>query len=367
MVRTTAAVVHGAGEQFKLETVELEEPRSGEVLVDVTAAGLCHTDLIPKESGELTPLPAVLGHEGAGVVTEVGDDVDRVEPGQKVVLSFDYDDTCANCHDGQPANCESFRDRNFSGRRPDGTTPISLDGEEIAGRFFGQSSFAEQAIVSEQSLVPVNDDAPLELLGPLGCGVQTGAGGVINSLDPAAGDSIVIFGAGSVGLSAVLGAELCGCSDIVAVDVVDSRLEEATDLGATATVNSEAVGDLEAELRKILNGGADYTLETTGVTDVLRQAVDLLRPTGVCGVVGAPPQGAEVGIDVNGLLDGRTIKGITEGDSVPPEFIPGLVDLYQQGRFPFDEFVTFYDFDEINQAVEDMESGDVIKPVLRMD
>ncbi|MEE6210071.1 NAD(P)-dependent alcohol dehydrogenase [Salarchaeum sp. III] len=366
-METTAAVVHEAGAQFELETVELDDPRSNEILVDMTAVGLCHTDLSVKSGDQPTPLPAVLGHEGAGVVQEVGDEVDRVQPGDNVVLSFDYDDTCPNCHTGHPANCESFGERNFSGRRPDGTSPISLDGEEISGRFFGQSSFAEHAVVSEQSVVPVADDAPLDRLGPLGCGIQTGAGGVINSLDPAAGDSIVVFGAGSVGLSGVLGAELCGCGDVIVVDIVDSRLEKARDLGATDTVNSGDVDDLDAELRDRLGGGADYTLETTGVTDLLRQAVDLLRPTGVCGVIGAPPRDETVDIDVNGLLSGRNIRGIAEGDSVPPEFIPDLVDLHQQGRFPFDEFVTSYDFEDINQAVEDVHDGGVIKPVLTFD
>ncbi|MFB6079280.1 MAG: NAD(P)-dependent alcohol dehydrogenase [Halarchaeum sp.] len=367
MVETTAAVVRGAGEPFEIETVELDGPSDGEVLVDVTAVGLCHTDLTVQAGDQPTELPAVLGHEGAGVVEDVGEGVDSVEPGDHVVLSFDSDGTCKHCHEGRPAYCETIIPTNFGSGRPDGSSTISLDGEDIGGRFFGQSSFAEKAIVSERSLVPVDDDAPLELLGPLGCGVQTGAGGVINSLSPSAGDDIVVFGAGSVGLSGVLGAQLCGCGEIVAVDVVESRLERAESLGATATVNSEEVDDVAAALREHLGGGVPYALETTGVPAVLETAIDSLGNLGTVGVIGAPPLGERASFDVNELLAGRTIRGITEGDSVPQEFIPDLVDLHEQGRFPFDEFVTFYDFEDINDAVADVEDGDVIKPILRLE
>jgi len=366
MVETTAAVVRDAGGPFELETVELDDPRPDEVLVDVRAVGVCHTDLSVRAGDHPVPFPAVLGHEGSGVVAAVGDAVTRVEPGDNVVLSFDYDGDCRNCHEGRPSSCASFGELNFGCRRPDGTSPISLDGEEIGGRFFGQSSFASRAVVSERSAVPVGDDVPIELLGPLGCGIQTGAGGVMNSLAPAPRDSVVVFGAGSVGLSGVLGARLRGCREIVAVDLVASRLETAASLGATATVNAGEVDDPVAAVREVLGGGADYTLETTGATAVFPQAVETLRPGGTCGVIGAPPAGSEVGLDPNVLLDGRAIQGIAEGSSVPPEFIPELVDHHRRGNFPFDEFVTFYEFDEIEDAVADAEAGDVIKPVLRM-
>lgn len=364
----TAAVVREEGGTFELESVELGEPQADEVRIDMTAVGVCHTDLSVRDQYYPTPLPAVLGHEGSGVVDAVGEDVSDIEVGDHVVLSFDYDNGCQNCRTGDVAYCESFFEHNFAGRRTgDGSSPISKDGETLSGMFFGQSSFATKAIATERNVVVVPDDAPLELLGPLGCGIQTGAGGVINSLDPQAGSSIVIFGAGSVGLSALLGAQIKGCTDIVQLDLVDSRLEKAADLGATATINPKTIDDPIEAIHEELGGGADYALETTGQPTVLRQAVDVLRQGGTCGVIGAPPLGTEVSLDVNTVLFGRTVRGIIEGDSHPKQFIPDLVELYQQGRFPFDEFVTYYDFEDIQQAVEDSESGEVIKPILRMD
>jgi aryl-alcohol dehydrogenase len=224
-----AAVTNEKGAPFTIETVELEEPQDNEVLVRVVGAGVCHTDMIVRDQMYPTPLPAVLGHEGSGVVEQVGDNVTNVEPGDRVVLSFDSDQECTSCNAGHPAYCEDFFAHNFGGRRPeDGTSPLSRDGEAISGRFFGQSSFATHAIATERNVVAVEDDVPLELLGPLGCGIQTGAGAVINTLDPQAGDSIAIFGAGSVGLSALLGADIKGCTDIVSIDLKENRLEKAT-------------------------------------------------------------------------------------------------------------------------------------------
>lgn len=240
-----AAVVHEEDGPFTIETVELEDPQADELLVEVSAVGLCHTDLSVRDQYYPTPLPAVLGHEGSGIVREVGEDVTGIEPGDSVVLSFDYDGTCRNCHEGDVAYCEEFFDYNFAGRRPgDGTSPLSTDGGAVSGRFFGQSSFTSHAIATERNAVVVPDDAPLDLLGPLGCGVQTGAGGVINSLDPQAGSSIVVFGAGSVGLSALLGAKLKGCAETVVVDLQNARLEVAEELGATATIDPEEVEDV---------------------------------------------------------------------------------------------------------------------------
>jgi aryl-alcohol dehydrogenase len=362
-----AAVVEDEGGEFELQTLELDEPQGDELLVRVVGAGVCHTDLSVRDQYYPTPLPGVLGHEGSGVVEEVGDEVTGVEPGDHVVMSFDYDGTCSNCNDGDVAYCEDFFAYNFAGRRPgDQSSPLSRDGGVVSGRFFGQSSFGTHAIATERNVVVVPDDAPLELLGPLGCGIQTGAGAVINSLDPQAGSSIVIMGAGSVGLSGLLGANLKGCGEKVVVDLRSNRLDKAEELGATKTINPQAVEDTEEAIQEYLGGGADYSLEATGEPSVLRQAVDMLRQGGACGVVGAPPLGTEVSLDINTVLFGRTVRGIIEGDSHPKEFIPDLVDLYQDGRFPFDEFVTYYDLDEIGEAVEAVEEGHSIKPILRV-
>lgn len=366
-MKVDAAVVHEKGGPFTIETIEIDDPRANEVLVEISAAGFCHTDLSVRDQHFPTPLPAVLGHEGSGVVREVGDEVTGIEPGDPVVLSFDYDDSCPNCNHGDVAYCERFFDYNVTGRRPgDRSSPLSMNGEPISGRFFGQSSFATHAIATERNVVPVPDDAPLELLGPLGCGIQTGAGGVINSLDPQTGSSIVIFGAGSVGLSALLGANLKGCHKSVVVDLKPNRLDMADSLGAATTINPRDVDNVEQAIRASLDGGADYTVEATGDPSVLRQAVDVLGHGGTCGVIGVPPHGTEVSLDVNTILLGRTVRGIIEGDAHPKEFIPKLVELHQQGKLPFDEFVTYYDFEDIQTAAKDAESGDTIKPIIQM-
>ncbi|WP_408960530.1 NAD(P)-dependent alcohol dehydrogenase [Natrinema sp. 74] len=362
-----AAVMHEEGGSFEIEEATLEEPQSDEVLIRVVGTGVCHTDMIVRDQMYPTPLPAVLGHEGSGVVEEVGSNVTSVEPGDHVVMSFDYDGTCPSCRDSHPAFCAEFFEHNFGGARPkDGTSPISQDGEEISGRFFGQSSFATYSIATERNVVPVEDDVPLELLGPLGCGIQTGAGGVINSLDPQTGSSIAIFGAGSVGLSAVMAADIKGCTEIISVDLIENRLEKARELGATDTLNPDKVDDV-VEAMQERTGGVDYALETTGVPAVAEQATESLTQRGTLGVIGAPGLGTEASYDVNNLiLNGRSITGIVEGDSDPQQFIPDLVELYRQEKFPFDELVTYYDFEEIEQAVEDSESGETIKPVLRI-
>ena len=363
-----AAVVEEEGGAFEIDTLELGDPAPDEAVVRVVGAGVCHTDLIVRDQEYPSPLPIVLGHEGSGVVESVGSAVTRVEPGDRVVMSFDSDDTCRHCRAGHPAYCDEFFAYNFGGVRPeDGSTPLSRDGEPVHGRFFGQSSFATHAMATERNVVPVADDVPLELLGPLGCGVQTGAGGVINSLDPQAGSSIAVFGAGSVGLSAVMAAKLKGCTEIVSVDLKDNRLAKADELGATATIDPEGVEDVVGAVREATDGGVEYAVETTGVPDVAEQAVASLTQRGTAGIIGAPPLGAEASYDVNDLLiNGRTITGIVEGDSDRDEFVTDLVELYRQGAFPFDELVTYYDFEEIERAIADSESGETIKPVLRV-
>ena len=363
-----AAVTNEEGAPFTIETVELEEPQDNEVLVRVVGAGVCHTDMIVRDQMYPTPLPAVLGHEGSGVVEQVGDNVSNVKPGDRVVLTFDSDQECTSCNAGHPAYCEDFFAHNFGGSRPeDGTSPLSRDGEPVSGRFFGQSSFATHAIATENNVVTVEDDVPLELLGPLGCGVQTGAGAVINTLNPQAGSSIAIFGAGSVGLSALLGANIKGCTDIVLIDLEQSRLEKAQELGATATINPSEVDDVVEAVREQTDGGVDHAVESTGVPDVAEQAIETLTQRGELAVVGAPALGSRASFDVNNLiLNGRSITGVVEGDANPPEFIPDLIELYRQGKFPFDELVTYYDFDEIQEAVEASEDGSVIKPILRV-
>ncbi|MGP3911447.1 NAD(P)-dependent alcohol dehydrogenase [Nonomuraea sp. 10N515B] len=363
-MRITAALTETKGAPFALTPLELDDPRPGEVVVRMVSSGVCHTDLIVRDQWYPVPLPAVLGHEGAGVVEAVGDGVTYVAPGDHVVLTFNSCGSCRMCDQGRPAYCDQFFAFNFAGSRGDGSMTLHRDSGDVHGVFFGQSAFATYALATERNVVKVDRDAPLELLGPLGCGIQTGAGGVLNSLKPPAGSSIAVFGAGSVGISAVMAAAVAGCTTIVAIDLNDQRLELAEQVGATHIINA-AAGDTVERLRGLTGGlGVDYTVETTAVPAVLRQAADALNQGGTCGLIGAAALGTEVSLDMSSLLFGRSVRGIVEGDSVPRQFIPKLVDLYQQGRFPFDKLIKTYAFEDINQAVEDSEKGTTLKPVL---
>ncbi|CAG9210970.1 Aryl-alcohol dehydrogenase [Paraburkholderia tropica] len=362
----TAAVARGKGEPFTIQKARLRGPKDDEVLVRVVATGLCHTDLIVRDQYYPVPLPAVLGHEGAGVVEAVGPGVKNLQPGDHVVLTYGACGHCQPCAGGHGAYCSHFFGLNFGGADLEGHTAIEdEEGRPLHDHFFAQSSFASHALARENNAIKVSKDAPLELLGPLGCGIQTGAGAVINSLKVTPGSSFASFGAGAVGLSAVMAARVAGATTIIAVDIVPSRLELAKELGATHTINSREV-DVVETIRAITGGGVNFALESTGIAPVLSSAIESLGTLGAIGVVGAPPLGTKAEFDINSLLlNGRTIRGIVEGDSVPQRFIPQLVELYQQGRFPFDKLVKFYPVEQINEAAEDSTRGVTLKPILR--
>jgi len=360
-----AAVVREKGGKFLIEDLQLEEPRANEVLVRVVACGVCHTDLGVRDQYYPTPLPCVLGHEGSGIVEKVGAGVTSVAPGDHVVMSFLSCGVCDTCKRGLPGYCNGMYLHNFSGGRPDGSSPLSQGGQRINGCFFSQSTFATHALATEGNIVKVPTDIPLELLGPLGCGVQTGAGTVMNALHPRAGTSIVIFGVGTVGISAIMAALVCGCTQIIAVDINNERLALAKTFGATHGINGKETDPVKA-IQELTGGGADYSVEAIGNPHVLRQAVDCLSTTGFCALVGMTPLGTEVKLDMNGILFGRGLRGVIEGEAVPQIFIPQMIELYRQGRFPIDRLVSYYDFKDINQAVEDLEKGKVLKGVLKM-
>jgi aryl-alcohol dehydrogenase len=368
-METRAAVVFERSGKFSIEQLQISDPNDDEVLVRVVAAGICHTDLAARDMHLPIPparaLPGVFGHEGAGVVEKVGTRVTKVEPGDHVALGWNSCGACASCMSGNDPYCENLFLYNFNGARPDGTTTLRKGDQVIYGSFFTQSSLAELALVNERNVVKVKKDVPLEILGPLGCGVRTGAGAVMNTLRPRPGASIAIFGVGPVGMSAVLAAVVCGCTTVIAVDIHKGRLEKAKEFGATHTIDAGEGNPVEA-IRGITGGGAEYSLECVGNPKVLRQAVDVLPRRGVCGLLGVVPPGTEVGLDMDLIMNGRTVRGILAGDSVSDLFVPKLIELYRHGRFPFDRLITFYPFEEINRAVEDMEHGRVIKPVLRM-
>jgi len=357
-MRVTAAVLDRPGEPFVLRDVELGPPRPDEVLVRLSAVGICATDL---EFATFFEAPAVFGHEGAGIVERVGDQVTGIAPGDHVALSFTSCGHCRPCLTGSPGYCTRFDALNFSGRRPDGTSAVSMAGTEINAHFLGQSSFADHVIAPARAVVPIPKDADLTLAGPFGCGFQTGAGGVLNVLRPKPGSSIAVFGAGAVGVAATLGAVLSGCTTIAVVDLNAGRLATARSLGATHGVpgGEGAAG----ELRSIAPDGFDFAVDTTGHAAVLRTAVEALGPLGTCGVIGVGPS-EEMTFDWRSVLNGRTITGIIGGGAVPQVFVPELLALHAAGRFPVQEIVTHFPFERIGEAVDAARNGTAGKAVL---
>jgi len=367
-MQITAAVVAQRSAAFAVGTLELAEPRADEILVRVAASGMCHTDLHARDGYFQMPYPAVLGHEGAGVVEAVGPAVADILPGDHVIMSFPWCGTCANCGRGMPSHCLNGRRLKSSGTRPDGSTLMRRDGSPVYGAFFQQSSFATRAIANQRFAVKVRRDAPLDRIGPFACSIQTGAGAVLNAMKPQAGDSFAVFGVGGVGLSGLMAAKLCGCDPIVAVDIHEHRLALARELGATHVINHAGRDDVVEEVRRIAGAGAGvrWSLETSALPAVFREAVQVLMPLGTCVLLGSARRGVEATFEMPFLQDGRTVRGVIQGWSQPKSFIPHLVDLMMDGKLPVERMMTFYDLADINRAAADAERGATIKPVLRM-
>jgi aryl-alcohol dehydrogenase len=356
-----AAVVRAPHAPFTVEPAKLDAPRDNEVLVKLVATGICHTDLAIVEQILPLPMPYVLGHEGAGVVVETGKAVTGLAKGDHVVLSFGSCGVCRDCSSGHPAYCEAFPMLNFAGRRGDGSATIHDGaGQPVNAAFFGQSSFATHALAPARNAIKVRKDAPLRLLGPLGCGFMTGAGTVLNVLKPRPESTFAIFGTGALGFAALLAAKIAGCRRIIAVDRVKSRLDLARELGASEVIDTGAT-DLDAALTKL--GGVDRAIDTTGVPRVLEAATRALNKCGELALVGAGPE-RSMSLDIMHVVSGRTIRGVTEGDANPTTFIPFLVEKFLAGEFPIDRLSGFYPFEQINKAVAEGLSGKTIKPIV---
>ncbi|MHA0318649.1 NAD(P)-dependent alcohol dehydrogenase [Sphingomonas melonis] len=366
-MQTIAAVARTPKGAFSIEEVTVEAPRAGEVRVKIAGVGLCHTDLVFRDQFAPYPLPAVLGHEGAGVIEEVGEGVEGLAVGDRVVLGFSSCGHCARCQEHLPSYCRDFPPLNYAGMRlEDGSTAYSANGESIASHFFGQSSFAAQAIVRAGNVVKVEDaDAPLEILGPLGCGFQTGAGGVMRSMACPAGSSIAIIGGGPVGLAAVMGAKIQGCTTIALVEPVAARRQIAMDLGATHAIDPHA-GPVTEALRGIIADGFDFAFDTSGRVEAIEAALGALASRGMIGLVGVPPKAEDaVAINIAAMITfGQRVVGIMEGDSDPQTFIPQLIAAHRDGRFPFDRLVQTFPLAQINDAIAAQARGECIKVVL---
>ncbi|MCL2493751.1 MAG: NAD(P)-dependent alcohol dehydrogenase [Clostridiales bacterium] len=364
-MKIKAAVVYERKGSFVLKNVELAEPRETEILVRMAGCGICHNDLFTKDEGAV-PLPAVLGHEGSGVVERIGNSVTMVSPGDHVVFCSYSCGVCEPCLTGHPAACVRSGEVNFGGAYADGTRRLKDEEGRELSCFFGQSSFATWVVADQRSAVKVDKDVDLAMLGPLGCGLQTGAGAVLNVLKPGAGDTIAVFGCGSVGLSAVMAAKIAGCSTIIGIDAAPVKLDAAKELGATHVIGGAEGPDITAKILEITNGrGTDCSFETTGVETLFMAAIESLRMGGACGTV-ASTGTRTLDFRLSSLMgSSKKLVGIVQGDSVPWLFIPKLIRFYKEGRFPIDKLIRYYPFEEINKAAADAHGGAVIKPVLR--
>jgi aryl-alcohol dehydrogenase len=351
-----AAVLRKKGGPLEIESLTIEGPRDDEVLVRIVATGICRTDIDIIDEWNSADVPAVLGHEGAGVVVKAGKNIKSISLGDHVILSFQSCGRCPPCRRGHPWECHYLYEANFGFKRLDGSNALQRSG--VRGHFFGQSSFATHSLATERNIVKISPDLPLDILCPLGCGIQTGAGTVMNTLDVPRGASIAVFGTGSVGLSAIMAARIVGVNPIIGVDTNPDRLDLALELGATHIINNRQE-DIASSISVITGGGVDYVLELTGDPGMLRSAIDVLHPHGTVALF--------TGESGQGLLSkGRQTISVVEGSSVPQIFIPRLIKLYQAGLFPFDRIEKYYDFADINQAIADAKRGDTIKPVLRV-
>ena len=353
-MQVTAAVVERKGAALELQTLELAQPADDEVIVKVAACGVCQTDVHARDDFFGIPFPCVFGHEGAGVVERVGAAVRKVAPGDRVLMASPACGVCSACARGLPGYCADSRRIKFGGRLRDGRVPLQRNGQPVSGAFFQQSSFATHALATEGNVVKVPPQVPLELAAAFACGVNTGAGAVFNVLKPPAGSSIAIFGAGAVGLAALMAARIAGCSTIAVVDLHDNRLELARQLGATHAGREKPAGAF------------DFALEAAGSPSALRAAVDSLAPLGVCCLVGSARKGTDVALEMPFLQQGRTVRGCIQGDARPDTFIPQLFAHYLGGRMPVERLITYYPFAEVNRAIAHSLSGKTVKPVLRI-
>ena len=361
-----AAILYEIREPLRVEDVELEEPHDGEVLVRIGAAGVCHSDYHFMNGDLPIGMPCVLGHEGAGIVEEVGRGVTAVVPGDHVVLLFRANcGHCEFCSQGRPALCWMAGKLRNTGRLLDGTSRLSRGGSELK-HFLGVSCFAEYAVVPEQGVVPIPKDVPMEVAALVGCAVMTGVGAVMNTARVNPGAAVLVVGAGGVGLNCVMGAALVGAHPIIVADVVDSKLETAMEFGATHVVNANTQDLLEA-VRELTKGeGVDFSFEAIGNPTAMTQAFQAVRRGGMTTAVGIAPFGTEMAVNAGELVYmEKTLRGSYYGSTRPQADMPRLLQLYRAGKLPIDRLISRrYPLDRVNEAYNALIAGEVARSVL---
>eukprot|EP00899_Mesostigma_viride_P003761 jgi/Mesvir1/13386/Mv16480-RA.1 len=380
-MKITAAVLRANTGPFSVEEVTLEAPRPDEVLVRVVSSGLCHTDSLVRAMPDFLAggHPTVFGHEGAGIVESVGKSVTSLAPGDHVVMCPTSCHQCPPCRQNRPGYCFCFMPLNMCGGRADGTSTLTdSQGGRVNSHFLSQSAFATHVVTHETCCVKVDPLYDLARLGPLSCGIQTGAGAVLNILRVVPGSSLVVLGSGSLGLSAVMAAKYAGAKAIIAVDRHQNRLDLAIKCGATHVVRvadegvaGQSAGDASlactladctARVKEITEGiGADYAFDTTGHTPLIRAVYDGLNCTGTMAVAGVGA--GEISVPILAVMAGRSLVGVMQGGADPHTFIPLLAKLNAEGKFPFEQLITPFKLEQINEAEFATFTGQVVKPV----
>jgi alcohol dehydrogenase len=363
--KTSVDFPYSKSKPVSIETVDLDDPGPGEVLIKMAAAGLCHSDLSVINGDRPRPLPMVIGHEASGVVETVGSGIDDLQKGDHVIVVFMPScGRCLPCAEGRPALCEPGIKANTAGTLISGARRLHKNGTPVSHQV-GVSAFAEYAVMSRNSLVKVDKALPLDLAAVFGCAVLTGMGAVVNSAQVMPGSTVAVVGLGGVGLSAMLGALACGASRVVAVDLLDRKLDLARQLGATDAFNAAKTNAVD-EIREATKGGLEYVIETAGAAAAMDLAYKITRRGGTTVTIGLPPPDAALTVPlVQMVAEERTIKGSYIGSAVPVRDLPRYISLYHQGRLPIDRLLTErIKLDDINEGFERLRTGDAVRQVI---
>jgi len=366
-MKSRAAVAMAAGEPLVVTSIEVEGPRAGEVMVEVHATGVCHTDEFTRSGRDPEgAFPCILGHEGAGVVVEVGPGVTSVQPGDHVIPLYTPEcRQCKYCLSGKTNLCQAIRDTQGRGVMPDGSSRFRLDGRELL-HYMGTSTFSNYTVLPEIAVAKIREDAPFDKVCYIGCGVTTGIGAVINTAQVEAGATVAVFGLGGIGLNVIQGARLVGADKIIGVDINPARKEMAERFGMTHFVNPDETENLVAEIVSLTGGGVDYSFECIGNVDVMRQALECChKGWGESVIIGVAPAGAEISTRPFQLVTGRVWRGSAFGGARGRRDVPRIVDWYMEGKISIDPMITHtLPLDEINQAFELMHAGKSIRSVV---